>query len=74
MSDRPIVAGMSDQRGTTPEYPDLRHLSTAGPAGPPPEHPQHDIDRIAAERSQEDQALGDTPRRSLWQRLFHRSG
>ena len=48
------------QRGTNPRYPDLRHASTAGPAGAPPEHSEHDIDRIAAERSREDEALGDT--------------
>ena len=62
------------QRGTSPEYPDLRHASTAGPAGPPPEHSEHDIDRIAAERSREDEALLGHERTSLWRRLFRRRG
>jgi hypothetical protein len=61
---------MSSERGTTPEYPDLRHLSTAGPAGPPPEHSQHDMDQIAAERSREDEALQRHKKPSLWKRLL----
>jgi len=44
-------------RGTSPDYPDFRHGSTAGPAGPPPEHTERDIDRIAAERRREDEVL-----------------
>jgi hypothetical protein len=64
----------NEQRGTTPEYPDLRHASTAGPAGPPPEHSQHDIDRIAQERSREDEALHGHKRPSLWKRLFGNRG
>src|SRR5215216_1888988 len=67
-----ITTSVSKERGTSPEYPDLRHLSTAGPAGPPPEHSQHDIDRIAGERSREDEALRGRKRRSLWRRLFGR--
>jgi hypothetical protein len=63
---------VDEKRGTTPEYPDLRHASTAGPAGSPTEHTQHDVDRISAERSREDQALREQPGRSWWRRLFHR--
>jgi hypothetical protein len=60
------------RRGTSPEYPDFRHGSTAGPAGPPPELNEHDIDRIAAERSQQDEELKKYPRPSRWSRLFRR--
>ena len=67
---RRIVLGVSGDRGTTPEYPDLRHLSTAGPAGPPPELSQHDMDRIAGQRSREDDALQGHKKPSLWKRLF----
>lgn len=59
-----------ERRGTSPDYPDFRHGSTAGPAGPPPEHTERDIDRIAAERSREDEVLRSHARPSLWSRLF----
>jgi len=62
----------TDGRGTSPAYPDFRHGSTAGPAGPPPELSEHDIDRIAAERSHEDEVLKKHQRPSLWSRLFRR--
>jgi len=62
-----------ERRGTSPDYPDFRHGSRAGPAGPPPEHTEHDIDRIAAGRSREDEGLrSHHPRPSLWSRLFRR--
>ena len=62
----------TERRGTNPEYPDFRHGSTAGPAGPPPELNEHDIDRIAAERSQQDKELKKRSRPSLFSRLFRR--
>jgi hypothetical protein len=62
----------AERRGTSPEYPDFRHGSTAGPAGPPPELNEHDIDRIATERSQQDEELKKHPRPSLFSRLFRR--
>jgi hypothetical protein len=51
----------TERRGASPDYPDFRHGSTAGPAGPPPEHTEHDIDRIAAEWSREDEVLRSHP-------------
>jgi hypothetical protein len=62
----------TERRGTRPEYPDFRHGSTAGPGGPPPELSEHDIDRISAERSKQDEELKKHPRPSLWSRLFRR--
>jgi hypothetical protein len=62
----------TERRGTTPEYPDFRHGSTAGPAGPPPELSEHDIDRIAAEQSQQGEELFKHPRPHRWSRLFRR--
>jgi hypothetical protein len=63
--------GMSSERETTPEYPDSR-LSTAGPADPPPELSRRDGDRIAGERSREDEALRGHKKPSLWKRLLGR--
>ena len=69
-----IMASVSKDRGTSPEYPDLRHGSTAGPAGPPPEHSEHDLARIADERSREDEALKRHKKQSLWKRFLGRGG
>ena len=63
---------MDDKRGTSPEYPDVRFLFDRWvPTGLSPEHTEDEVDRIAAERSAEEQAL--PPRRPWWKRLFHRT-
>ena len=69
---RRIVRGVSKDRGTSPEYPDLRHASTAGPAGPPREHSEHDLARIADERTREDEALQRHKKQSMWKRFLSR--
>jgi hypothetical protein len=71
-----IVRGVSGERGTTPEYPDLRRqdMSRFVSAAPPPDLSQHDMDRIAGQRSREDNALQGHKTPSLWKRLFGRRG
>ena len=68
---RRIVRGVSGDRGTTPEYPDPRRqdMSRAGGAAPLPDISQHDMDRIAGERSREDEALRGHKKPSFWKRL-----
>jgi hypothetical protein len=43
-------------------------------AAPPPDLSQHDMDRIAGQRSREDNALQGHKTPSLWKRLFGRRG
>ena len=71
-----IVRGMSGERGTTPEYPDLRRqdMSRFVGAALPPDLSQHDMDRIAGQRTREDDALQGHKKPSLWKRLFGRRG
>jgi hypothetical protein len=73
---RRIVRGVSGERGTTPEYPDLRRqdMSRFVGAAPPPDLSQHDMDRIAGQRSREDDALQRHKKPSLWKRLLGRRG
>jgi hypothetical protein len=67
------MASVSKGRGTSPEYPDVRYLLDRWvPTGLPPEHSEDEVDRIAAERSREDEALHRPKKRSLWRRLFGR--
>jgi hypothetical protein len=64
-------AGVSKERGTSPEYPDVRYqLDRWVPNGLSPEHTEDDIDRKATERSRQDEALRSRKRPSLWKRLF----
>ena len=65
---------MSGDGGPTPEHPDLRRqdMSRFGGAAPPPDLSQHDMDRIAEQRSREDDALQGHKKQSLWKRLFVR--
>jgi hypothetical protein len=66
---------VDEKHGPSPEYPDVRPLYPATkPASGQPEHAEHDLDRIAAERSLEDQALHERRRSSWWRRLFLRTG
>jgi hypothetical protein len=66
-----IVRGVSDNRGTSPEYPDIPPLYPRYfPTGLPPEHSQHDIERIAEEHSREDEALQEHKKPSLWERFL----
>ena len=62
---------MSKERGTTPEYPDPRRqdMSRAGGAAPLPDLSQHNLDRLAAERSREDEALQGHKKPPIWTRL-----
>jgi hypothetical protein len=70
---RRIVQGVSIERGTNSEYPRPQHMSLFWPSGPPPEeHTQHDLDRIAEERSREDEALQGRNKPSVWERLLGR--
>jgi hypothetical protein len=71
---RRIVRRVSRERGTTPEYPDLRRqdMSRFVSAAPPPDLSQHDMDRIAGERSREDDALEGHKKTSLWKRHLGR--
>jgi hypothetical protein len=72
---RRIVRGVRNDRGTSPEYPDVRYsLDRWIGTGLPPEHSEHDVDRIAAERSREDEALQRHKKPSLWKRLLGRRG
>lgn len=73
---RRIVRDVSGERGTTPEYPDLRRqdMSRFVSAAPPPDLSQHDMDRIAGQRSREDDALQGHKKPSLWKRLLGRRG
>ena len=70
-----MIRYVSGERGTSPEYPDVPPLYPRYYAGGlPPEHSQPEIERIAEERSREDEALGKRHRPSLWRRVFrHRS-
>ena len=60
----------------TPEYPDPRRLdmSRAGGAAPLPDLSQHDMDRLASERSREDEALHGHKKPSRWKRFLGRRG
>jgi hypothetical protein len=74
-----IMASVSKDRGTSPEYPDVPPLYPRVYAGGlPPEHSQHDIERIAEEHSREDEALDEAlqghKKPSLWKRLLGRRG
>ena len=72
---RRIVRGVSKDRGTSPEYPDVRYLLDRWvPTILPTEHSPHDMDRIAGERSREDEALQGHKKPSLWKRLIGRRG
>jgi hypothetical protein len=72
---RRIVRGVNRERGTSPEYPDIPPLYPRYfPTGLPPEHSQHDIERIAEEHSREDEALQGHKKPSLWKRLLGRRG
>jgi hypothetical protein len=72
---RRIVRGVNRDRGTSPEYPDIPPLYPRYfPTGLPPEHSQHDIERIAEEHSREDEALQEHKKPSLWKRLRGRRG
>jgi hypothetical protein len=62
---------VSEGRGTSPEYPDVRYqLDRWVPNGLSPEHTEDEVDRMATERSRQDEALRSHKRRSLWKRLF----
>jgi hypothetical protein len=72
---RRIVRGVRNDRGTSPEYPDVRYLLDRWvPTILPTAHSQHDMDRIAGERSREDEALQGHKKPSLWERLLGRGG
>ena len=64
---------MSNERGPSPEYPDVAPLYPRYYAGGlPPEHSQREVEKIAEERSREDEFLQRHKRPSLWRRLFGR--
>jgi hypothetical protein len=65
-----MMSVMGEERGTSPEFPDVPPLYPRYfPGGLPPEHSQREVAKIAEERSREDEALrGKRP--SLWRRLF----
>ena len=72
---RRIVRGVSKGRGTSPEYPDVRYLLDRWvPTGLPPEHTEDEVDRIATERSRQDEALQGHKKRSQWKRFLGRRG
>ena len=64
---------MGQERGPSPEYPDVAPLYPRYyPGGLPPEHSQREVEQIAEERSREDEALHRRKRPSLWRRLLGR--
>jgi hypothetical protein len=67
---------VSKERGTSPEYPDIPPLYPSyypRYAGRPPEHSQHDIERIAEEHSR-DEVPQEHKKPSLWRRFLGRRG
>jgi hypothetical protein len=67
------MVNVSKDRGTSPEYPDIKPLYPAvKPTGIPPEHSEHDIERIAEEHRREDEALHRHKKPSLWKRFLGR--
>ena len=72
---RRIVRGVSKDRGTSPEYPDVRYtLDRWVPNGLSQEHSEQDIERIAEDHRREDEALQGHKKPSLWKRFLGRRG
>ena len=70
---RRIVRGVSTERGTSPEYPDVPpRYPSYYPLGHALGNSHREVDRMVGERSREDEALQGHRKPSLWKRLLGR--